>query len=64
MAIPYRAGGRVRLKYWGGNVPRWLVGELGTIKKVNRTRVEVVFDTEKPGLTPRIVPKNFLVPIV
>lgn len=41
-----RVGDRVRLHENGANAPTWLLGEVGTVTKVNRSRVVVQFDAE------------------
>ena len=39
-----KAGDRVRLHETGDNAPVWLLSDLGTVMKVNRTRAVVKFD--------------------
>ena len=41
-----RVGDRVRLFENGSEAPMWLLGDVGTVTKVNRSRVVVEFDTE------------------
>ena len=56
-------GDRVLLKYWGGHVPRWLVGTLGTVVDVNRVRVTVRFDEERFTSKTRPIPADWLIPV-